>query len=275
MRIDLHTHSAVSDGTETPTELVASAAAAGLDVVALTDHDTTAGWDEAFAAGQRHGVRVVPGVEISCQRRGISVHLLAYHHDPAEPVLRELLTRSRESRESRARRMVDNLTPVTGLTWAAVQAQVADGATIGRPHLADALVAAGIVPDRDEAFRTWLSARSPYFVPHVAPDPAEAVRLVRAAGGVPVVAHPAASKRGRCLTEEDIEEMVAAGMLGIEVDHRDHTEDERARLRRWADAFGLLITGSSDYHGTGKQNRLGENTTRPEVYEGIDAAVAR
>ena len=271
MRIDLHTHSNASDGTQPPGDVVASAARAGLDVVALTDHDTSSGWAEAVAAGERLGVRVLPGVEISCLRHGVSVHLLSYLHDPTDPALAALLAGSRTSRESRARRMVDRLTPDTGLTWEDVQRQVHGGATIGRPHIADALVAAGVVTDRDEAFATVLSGRSPYFVPHSAPDPVEAVARVRAAGGVPVIAHPAASKRGSCIGDVDIEAMVEAGLAGLEVDHRDHSDAERAHLRDLAAALGLFVTGSSDYHGTGKKNLLGENTTDPEVLGVIEA----
>ncbi|MGI4894284.1 MAG: PHP domain-containing protein [Janthinobacterium lividum] len=273
MRIDLHTHSTASDGTQLPGEVIASAAQVGLDVVALTDHDTSSGWVEALAVGDRLGVRVVPGVEISCLLRGVSVHLLSYRHDPGDTALGELLAGSRTSRQARARRMVDRLTPVTGLSWEDVLVHVHGDATIGRPHIADALVAAGIVADRDEAFATLLSGRSPYFVPQAAPDPVEAVERVRAAGGVPVIAHPAASKRGSCIDDADIEAMVAAGLAGLEVDHRDHSDTERAHLRDLARALGLLVTGSSDYHGSGKKNRLGENTTDPEVLEALEALV--
>nr|WP_205709327.1 PHP domain-containing protein [Kineococcus siccus] len=268
----MHTHSDASDGTQPPADVVASAAAAGLDVVALTDHDTSAGWAEAVAAGERLGVRVLPGVEISCLQRGISVHLLSYLHDPAHHALAALLDGSRTSRLTRARSMVERLGVDTGLTWEDVLAQVHGDATVGRPHIADALVAKGLVPDRDEAFATWLSGRSRYFVPHSAPDPLEAVRLVREAGGVPVLAHPAASKRGSCIGDTDIDEMVDAGLLGLEVDHRDHSEDERAHLRDVAAGLGLLVTGSSDYHGAGKKNLIGENLTSPDVLEGVLAA---
>ncbi|NAZ88202.1 PHP domain-containing protein [Kineococcus indalonis] len=271
MRIDLHTHSTASDGTEPPSGVVGSAARAGLDVVALTDHDTTDGWAEALAAGERLGVRVVPGMEVSCLLRGVSVHLLSYWHDPADPALEAMLDASRTSRRTRARRMVERMTAETGLCWEDVLAHVHGEATIGRPHIADALVAAGVVADRDEAFATLLSGRSPYFVPHTAPDPLRAIALVRAAGGVPVLAHPAASKRGSCVGDADVEAMVGAGLLGVEVDHRDHSEDERRHLRELARSLDLLVTGSSDYHGTGKRNLLGENTTAPEVLQEIES----
>jgi predicted metal-dependent phosphoesterase TrpH len=274
VRIDLHTHSNASDGTQSPADVVASAAQAGLDVVALTDHDTSDGWVAAVTAGERLGVRVVPGVEISCLRRGVSVHLLAYRHDPTDEPLVRMLAESRTSRASRARQMVERLGPDTGLRWEDVLEHVHGDATIGRPHIADALVGLGVVGDRDEAFATLLSGRSRYFVPQTAPDPVEAVRRVRAAGGVPVIAHPAASKRGSCIGDTDIEAMVEAGLAGLEVDHRDHSDAERAHLRDLASSLDLLITGSSDYHGTGKRNLLGENTTDPEVLVRIDELAA-
>ena len=274
MRIDLHTHSNASDGTQSPADVVASAAQAGLDVVALTDHDTSDGWVAAVTAGERLGVRVVPGVEISCLRRGVSVHLLSYRHDPTDEPLVRMLTESRTSRASRARQMVERLGPDTGLRWEDVLEHVHGDATIGRPHIADALVGLGVVEDRDEAFATLLSGRSRYFVPQTAPDPVEAVRRVRAAGGVPVIAHPAASKRGSCIGDTDIEAMVEAGLAGLEVDHRDHSDAERSHLRDLASSLDLLVTGSSDYHGTGKRNLLGENTTDPEVLVRIDELAA-
>jgi 3',5'-nucleoside bisphosphate phosphatase len=275
VRIDLHTHSTASDGTQSPADVIASAAAAGLDVVALTDHDTHAGWPGAATAADRAGLRLVPGVEISCLVRGVSVHLLSYLHDPTDEPLVHMLAASRTSRESRARQMVERLGPDTGLTWEDVLVHVHGTATIGRPHIADALVARGTVKDRDEAFATLLSGRSKYFVPQTAPDPVEAVRRVRAAGGVPVIAHPAASKRGSCIGDTDIEAMVEAGLAGLEVDHRDHSDDERAHLRDLARVLDLFVTGSSDYHGAGKQNRLGENVTAPEVLGRIDELAAR
>ncbi|WP_432502379.1 PHP domain-containing protein [Kineococcus arenarius] len=271
MRIDLHTHSTASDGTEPPSGVVESAARAGLDVVALTDHDTTSGWAEALSAGERLGVRVVPGMEVSCLAHGVSVHLLSYWHDPAEAALVGMLDASRTSRRTRARSMVERMTADTGLRWEDVLEHVHGQATIGRPHIADALVAAGIVADRDEAFATLLSGRSPYFVPHTAPDPLEAIGLVRAAGGVPVLAHPAASKRGSCVGDAEVEEMVAAGLVGLEVDHRDHSDAERRHLRALARSLDLLVTGSSDYHGTGKRNLLGENTTDPDVLQELSS----
>ncbi|MFP5346286.1 MAG: PHP domain-containing protein [Actinomycetes bacterium] len=270
MRIDLHTHSTVSDGTEPPAQVVRAAARAGLDVVALTDHDSTAGWDEAAAAAVRYGVLLVRGMEVSSTYRGISVHLLSYLHDPASPGLLQEVDAARESREYRARRMVERIADDYDLEWGDVEAQAAQGTTLGRPHIADALVARGHVESRDEAFATILRSRSRYFVPHYAPDAVSAVRLIREAGGVPVFAHPLASARGRVVGDDAIEELVDAGLLGLEVDHRDHDDAARRHLRDVAAAHDLLVTGSSDYHGAGKQNRLGEFTTDPEALQRIE-----
>jgi predicted metal-dependent phosphoesterase TrpH len=271
VRIDLHTHSVASDGTQAPAEVVASAVAAGLDVVALTDHDTTAGWVEAAGAARRLGIVLVPGMEISCSWRGISVHLLSYLHDPVHPGLRAETEHARSSRGHRAERMVELIDQDYPLTWDDVAAQASEDATLGRPHIADALVARGHVRTRDEAFATILASGSGYYVGHYAPDPVDAVRLVCAAGGVPVFAHPRASARGRTVGNDVIEAMVEAGLVGLEVDHRDHRPEDRTRLRQIADSHGLLVTGSSDYHGAGKQNLLGENVTAPAALERIEA----
>jgi len=270
--IDLHTHSTVSDGTQPPAEVVASAAQAGVDVLGLTDHDSTAGWDAATAAAVEHGVALVRGVEISCARWGTSVHLLGYLLDPRSAPLLEEMERSRSSRESRARRMTELLGRDFPITWDDVLAQVSVGTTIGRPHLADALVAGGSFPDRDAAFAAALHRSSEYHVSHYAPDPADAVRLVVEAGGVPVLAHPFAHTRGRVLDDETIEELIEAGLAGLEIEHRDHDDDARRRLHEIAAAHDLVTTGSSDYHGAGKPNRLGENVTHPDQLERIEAA---
>jgi predicted metal-dependent phosphoesterase TrpH len=271
VRIDLHAHSNVSDGTETPAGVITSAVAAGLDAVALTDHDSTDGWEAAAAAALEHGIAFVPGMEISCRtEQGISVHLLSYLHDPAHPGLLEEITKAKDARLTRAEHMVTLLSEDYPLTWDDVIHHVAPGATVGRPHIADALVAAGVVADRSEAFTSILTSHSRYFVQHYAPNPAVAVELVRAAGGVPVFAHPVASSRGRIVGERAYKDMIDAGLLGLEVEHRDNPEEGRTFLRKLAAEHGLFVTGSSDYHGAGKPNLLGENMTSPEVLAQIE-----
>ncbi len=275
LRIDLHCHTTASDGTETPTELVASAGRAGLDVVAITDHDTTAGWAEATEAADAQGMALVRGIEISCQRDGRSIHLLGYLVDPANAPLQAELALARESRVTRLERMVELLADDgIPISYAAVLAHVPPGATAGRPHIADALVDAGVVADRDEAFRRWLHNDSPYYVRHYAPDPAVAVRLVLAAGGVPVIAHPFTRLRGGVLPDPIVEELAGAGLAGLEAEHSDHDEPTRRHARDVAAALGLLVTGSSDYHGTGKTSRLGQDRTAPETLERIEAMAA-
>ncbi len=272
MRIDLHTHSTVSDGTESPAVLIRAARNAGLDVVALTDHDSTAGWGPAAEAAQLEGVALIPGMEVSCRTEtGISVHVLAYLHNPLHAPLMEEIQRSRDARLSRAERMVERLGADYPITWADVQEHIAEGATVGRPHIADSLVALGIVSDRSEAFSHILTAASPYWVGHYAPHPARAVELIRQAGGVAVFAHPVASARGRVVGDDVVGQMIDAGLQGLEIEHRDNPEPGRQELRRIAAQHGLLTTGSSDYHGEGKPNRLGENLTSPAVLEQIEA----
>lgn len=271
MRIDLHAHSSASDGTQPPEVVVAEAARAGLDVVALTDHDTYAGWPAAVAAAPEHGVAVVPGVEISCSHNRISVHLLGYLVDPANADLAEELEKARGSRVTRIERMVERMAADgIPITVEAVRAQAGADTTLGRPHIADALVAAGVVPTRDAAFADILRNGSRYYVSHYAPDPVRAVELVRAAGGVPVMAHPFAAARGWTVGDDVIRAMAGAGLGGLEVDHRDHTDEQRAHGVALADELGLFTTGSSDYHGAGKLNRLGENTTDPVVLQEIE-----
>ncbi|MFF0296920.1 PHP domain-containing protein [Kitasatospora sp. NPDC004615] len=270
MRIDLHAHSNASDGTDSPAELVANAVAAGLDVVALTDHDTVAGYGEATAALAGTGLTLIPGAELSCQVGGISMHLLAYLFDPAEPAFaaeRELV---RTDRFRRARAIVERCRELGApISWEQVQ-RIAGAGSVGRPHIASALVEAGVVASVSDAFTPeWLANDGRADVRKHETDPALAVRLVRAAGGVPVFAHPGADKRGRTVSDQVIADLAAAGLAGLEVDHTDHDEPTRARLRTLASELGLLVTGSSDYHGSRKIVRLGEYTTAPEVYEAL------
>lgn len=272
MPIDLHTHSNASDGTQPPAGVIEAAVGAGLTTVALTDHDTTSGWAEAAAAAREAGIDFVPGVEISTQHHGISIHLLGYLIDPAHPDLVAEMTRARASRDTRMERMVAKLAAGgIPITLEEVLAQAEPGATLGRPHVADALVASGYFEHRNDAFRELLHDSSPYYVRHYAPEVVRAVRLVRAAGGVPVMAHPFAHRRGRTVTDDVVAEMAVAGLAGLEADHRDHNAQERAHTRALAARLGLFVTGSSDYHGDGKDNEIGENTTEPAVLAEIEA----
>ena len=250
MRIDPHAHSSRSDGTDAPAALMVAAARAGLDVVGLTDHDTIAGWDEAADAVPGTGVSLLRGAEISCAADGITLHLLAYLFDPADTALAAALARVRDSRGERARRMVERLASDYPITWPDVVERAGDAVSVGRPHIADALVAAG----------------SPYYVHHWALDPVEACALVRRAGGVPVAAHPRASRRQRRLVPDaTFAAMAEAGLAALEVDHRDHDAAGRAAARALAAELGLGMSGSSDYHGEGKPNRLGENLMPPDL----------
>jgi predicted metal-dependent phosphoesterase TrpH len=266
--IDLHTHSTASDGTTPPEALVRAASDAGLEVVALTDHDTTAGWDGA-AAALPDGLRLVRGAEISCSRGGISLHLLGYLFDPGDAPLADQLRVLRDSRVSRAERMVAMLAadghPVS---WEQVR-EHADG-TVGRPHIARALIDSGLVATIEEAFTSdWIGTRGRYWAGKHELDVIDAMQLVHAAGGVTVFAHPGADARGRTVGDDVIEEMAAAGLGGLEVDHVDHPPETRERLRAMAGSLGLLVTGSSDFHGGNKQVRLGENSTAPGVLDEI------
>lgn len=271
MRIDLHSHSTASDGTDSPTELMTKAAQAGLDVVAITDHDGTDGWAEAVGA-RPDGLTVVLGAEISCTYQDVlgertNLHLLAYLLDATHPALVAQWQLLRESRSVRARRVVDRLA-ADGypISWADVEA-VADGAPIGRPHLGRVLVDAGVVPDVGAAFRDLLSVRQPYYLPKIDMDVFAAIRLVVDAGGVAVFAHPLARRRGPVVGDDVVAAMARAGLVGIEVRHPDHGPDERAHAARLAADLGLVVTGSSDYHGTNKTVQLGECTTEPTAYE--------
>lgn len=280
MRIDLHAHTTASDGTDSPGELVAAAQRAGLDVLAVTDHDTTAGWAEALAA-RPSSLTVVPGVELSCVHetvtgRRISLHLLGYLFDPHAEQLRTERAKLRTSREQRAEQMVTRLRDAGyPITWEQVT-RLAAGGAVGRPHIAQSLVAAGAARDVPSAFTDVLSSRHPYFVPKQDVPVLEAIRLIRDAGGVVAFAHPLATRRGPVVDDEVIAAMAAAGLAAIEVDHPDQDDDNRAHAARLARELDLIPLGSSDYHGTNKPVRLGECLTDPAAYERlIDLATAR
>lgn len=268
MRIDLHTHSNRSDGTDTPAQLVRNAVEiAHLDVVALTDHDATTGWDEAQAEADRIGIRLVRGIEISTRFQGESVHLLGYEFDPAHPALVAELRRVLDGRDNRLpdvlRKLADH---GIDITLEDVAAQSGDAAASGRPHIADAMVAKGYIAHRDEAFDGWLNTGGRAYVDRYSAPLVTAVELLKAAGGRAVVAHPWSRGSDRVLTVDAFERLKAAGLDGIEVDHNDHGEPARRSLRAIATDLDLVVTGSSDYHGTGKSSafHLGANLTAPD-----------
>jgi len=270
--IDLHTHTTCSDGTDSPRELVNKAIVQGLQVLGITDHDTTSGWAEASQT-LRGSLQLALGAEISCLTNdGISVHMLGLLFDPLHQEMQQVLEETRDGRLPRMRKMIEKMrNEGMDISIEDVERAMPDGATMGRPHLADALVAKKIIKSRDEAFIELLHNDSRFYVSHAAPTPAEAIALIRRAGGVAVIAHPFASHRGQILKAEDFSDLVAAGLNGIEVDHRDQNPDERAMLRVIARELSLVVTGSSDYHGTGKLNSLAENHTNREQWEKLEA----
>lgn len=282
--IDLHSHSNRSDGKESPTEVFEHAAAAGVDVLALTDHDTVKGWVEAGEAANRLGLGFVPGIEVTSvarvtrgeQKRLISVHLLAYLPDPNHESLQSMLGDTVATREARGRSIVERLGEDLDITWDMVQEHLQPGATIGRPAIADTLVAMGVVGNRSEAFDYYLSTDGPYYVSHSTVEVGDAIQMIKRSGGVPIIAHPLTSVTNETSSEDlplaHFEEMIELGLAGFEVYHRDVPEPARNWLLDLANKHNLIVTGSSDYHGLhGKPNRLGENSTDPEMLQRIVA----
>lgn len=282
MRIDLHSHSTRSDGKESPTEVFEHAAAAGVNVLALTDHDTTSGWAEAALAASSVGLGFVPGIEVTTRAKVtrnqrshfISVHMLAYLPDPNHEALAQILGDSVSTRQTRAMAMVELLAKDFDITWELVLKQLDEGATIGRPALADALVEIGVVSNRTEAFETILSKHGGYYIPTETVDVFDAIDLIRQAGGVPIIAHPLGGARDNLdrgdLPHEHFDQLIAGGLAGFEVYHREVPQVAREWLLSLAQKHDLIVTGSSDYHGVhGKPNRLGENVTAPEMLERI------
>jgi 3',5'-nucleoside bisphosphate phosphatase len=267
MRADLHSHSTASDGTDPPAEVMRRAAAAGLDVIALTDHDTVAGHREA-AAALPPGLTLLPGMELSCRLEGHSVHLLAYLFDPANERLAGEMAEIRESRLHRARAMVSKLAALGApVSWDQVS-EVAAGGVVGRPHIARALVDAGVVPTIADAFTPeWIGPGGRAHVARYALDPVRAVRLVRGAGGVSVLAHPRGAARGWRTPDEVIEELAGAGLTGIEVCHPQHDERERRALSELASRLGLVASGGSDDHGELTGHRLGTEVAPDWAYD--------
>jgi len=266
VRADLHSHSNASDGTCPPAEVMRRASAAGLDVIALTDHDTVAGHDEARRA-LPPGLTLLPGMELSCRLYGHSVHLLCYLFDPANSELAEETARIRDSRVDRARAMVERLRELgVPVTWEQVNA-IAGGGVVGRPHIARAMAETGIIETPEQAFGPeWIGAGGRAHVQRYALDPARAIGLVRSAGGVSVLAHPRAA-RAWAVPDDEIASLAAAGLTGIEVRHPDHDEAQRASLQQLADELGLVASGGSDDHGELTGYRIGCETAPPGAYE--------
>ena len=270
--IDLHTHSNFSDGTDSPAQLINKALAAGITTIALTDHDSVAGIAQAQSA-LRPGISLVAGAEISCQTDdGISVHMLGLLFDLEDKDLISTMEKTRENRHGRMQRIIERLNEAgIEISIQDVLAELAQGATLGRPHLADALIKKGVVSSRDEAFSQMLHNKSKFYVAHYSPKPVEAIKLIKAAGGVAIIAHPMASHRGRTISVETFGDLIEAGLDAIEVDHRDHSPDEKNALIQLARDNNLVMTGASDYHGNGKLNLLGEYTTDPAQWERLEA----
>jgi predicted metal-dependent phosphoesterase TrpH len=278
VRIDLHTHSDRSDGTDTPRLLMRRAREAGLDVLGLTDHDTTEGWAEAAAAAAEEGVALVRGLEISCKLAGHGVHLTAYLPDPTYEPLGEELRRILDGRNARLPATLERLRDLgIDIEEEDVRRLAGDAAAMGRPHVADALVKKGVVAHRGEAFHTLLGSNGPAYVPRYAAPLEAMLGIVRDAGGVSVVAHPWAKRHNfDALDEAGFAALREQGLSGIEVDHQDHEPATRDRLRAVARNLGLVVTGSSDYHGAGKVDHdLGCNTTDPEEYARLLDLAAR
>ncbi len=269
---DIHCHTAFSDGTETPTQLIAEAVRAGLAGVAITDHDTTAGWDEAECAAREAGIPLLRGTEITAVDDGVSVHMLGFQYDPQNTQIITLFNTTRQARIDRTQRMVSRIARDYPISWDDVLAQVKQGSktTIGRPHIADALVAAGVYHNRSEAFAGVVSAASPYYIPTPSPTTHEVVQAVDAAGGVSIVAHAGDVSRNRVvLSDAQIERLANEGLGGIEIWHRGNPPEQRQRLLNVAQRLTLLVTGGSDWHGAGKPNVLGENLTDTQTVADI------
>lgn len=284
MLIDLHVHTDASDGTDSVEQVMQSARDSGLDVIGITDHDNTVNWESASELALELGIGLVPGMEMTTrthttsptgQRIKFGTHLLSYLHDPNHTEMLEVLERARSGRIDRLMEMTDLIAGEWEVSWDEVLQHAENAKTLGRPSLADALVTRGHFESRDEVFNEVWGSRSGFYVPNrKVPDTLEAIALIRRAGGVPVIAHPLARSKfrqpGDAFPRENFKRMVEAGLMGIEVFHREIDEPDRKLLLDFAQEFDLIVTGSSDYHGElGKKNRLGENTTSPEMLRRI------
>jgi hypothetical protein len=272
---DIHTHSSFSDGTETPSANVRMALERGLDGLGVTDHDTTDGLDEALAAAEGTGLEIVPGIEFSAEYDGASLHVLAYWIDPTNGPLREELKRLTDTRFRRGELMVENLQALGyDISFERVH-EIAGDDLIARPHVAQAMVEAGIVASEREAFDRFISDGGVAYVPKHALDPVDALALIKQAGGVCVLAHPGMWKGNGSVPDELIEQMSEDGMAGLEVDHPDHDETQRAYYGALADRLGLVRTGASDCHGARYDYRLGSERTDAERFAELKRRAGR
>jgi predicted metal-dependent phosphoesterase TrpH len=264
---DLHTHSTVSDGTATPAENVALARARGLEGIAVTDHDTIDGCGEALAAASDSALRIVPGGELSAEHEGASLHVLGYWVDPVHEGLRAELRRLHDTRFRRGEMIVEKLQALGhDISFERVR-RIAGDDLIARPHIAQAMVETGIVATERDAFDSYISDDGPAYVPKHALAPLDALSLIRVAGGACVLAHPGMWRGADSVPDVLIEEMAAGGMAGIEVDHPDQDEEQRARYRVMAERLSLVATGASDCHGARYDFRLGSETTPSELVD--------
>jgi predicted metal-dependent phosphoesterase TrpH len=272
---DLHTHSTFSDGTETPTHNVQLAIERGLEGIAVTDHDTFAGLDEANAAAADSDLEIVPGIEFSAEYDGASLHVLAYWVDPAHVPLQEELKRLTDTRFRRGEMMIEKLQAQGyDISFERVR-EIAGDDLIARPHVAQAMVEAGIVGTEKEAFDRYIADGGIAYVPKHALDPLDALDLIGDAGGVCVLAHPAMWKGNGSVPDELIERMAEGGMVGLEVDHPDHDDEQRAYYRAMAERLDLVPTGASDCHGARYEFRLGCETTDAERFAELKRRAGR
>ena len=271
--IDLHTHTTASDGTDKPFEMLENAKKAGLTVVAMTDHDSIEGWREVRSKRDQipSGLTIVPGAEVSTRTQlGMSVHIVGLLFDAKNAQLAKLLSDTRDDRIPRMEKMIEKLQAAgCQVTMQDVEEVKPVGATLGRPHLADALIKNGIVASRDEAFAELLHNNSQFYVSHWAPSPVEAIKAIAAAGGVSILAHPFAEKRGAVLTFGEVTELAAAGLNGIERNKRDQDEAAHSKIDQLSSEHNLIKVGSSDYHGSARANQLGEEQTPLDLWENL------
>ena len=271
--IDLHTHTTASDGTDKPFEMLQNARKAGLTVVAMTDHDSIEGWREVRSKRDQipAGLTIVPGAEVSTRTQlGMSVHIVGLLFDAKNAQLAKLLSDTRDDRIPRMEKMIQKLKAAGyQVTMEDVEEVKPLGATLGRPHLADALIKNGIVASRDEAFAELLHNNSQFYVSHWAPSPVEAIKAIATAGGVSILAHPFAEKRGPVLTFGEVAELAAAGLNGIERNKRDQDEAAHSKIDQLSSEHNLIKVGSSDYHGSARANQLGEEQTPLDLWENL------